>query len=272
MTLTSGAVALLLAGAAVTDPAAPPPPPPPPVAAPPAPPPAPPPSPAPAMGKDPAALAAVRRLADRIERARTFSFRSHVAFEFPTPAGPLATFHTEAKVAVRRPDGLAASRTGDLAEFRFAYDGASMTAYGAAGQRWGTTAAPPTLDALLGAAAEQGGLSFAADELLVADPYAAITKDLSGAVLVGRPTVGGRPTDHVLLTSDGLQLELWIDVATSLPAREVVVYTDLPSRPHYSIEYLDWKVDPKLDDKTFTLPKPPGATQVEFRAAAGAFR
>ena len=37
--------------------------------------------------------------------------------------GTLATFFNDYEVAVRRPDGLTAHRSGDLPDFRFAYDG-----------------------------------------------------------------------------------------------------------------------------------------------------
>jgi hypothetical protein len=262
MTLTGIALSLLLAAGAEARAA-----PPPPEAAAQAPLAA-----APAEAKDPAALAAVQRMADRLAAARTFAFKAQVALEFPIPSGPLATYYNEAKISVRRPDGLSASRTGDLPDFRFAYDGKAMVAYDAAGKRWGTTAAPPTIDAMLAAAAEQGNLSFIADELIVADPYAAMTRGLTAAALVGKPKVRGKATEHVVLTSDGLQLELWIDVATALPARAQVVYTDLPARPHFTVDYAEWKVDGRLEGKTFTLPKPAGATQVEFRDAAAAFR
>jgi hypothetical protein len=51
-----------------------------------------------------------------------------------------------------------------------------------------------------------------------------------------------------------------------------VVYLDHPLQPHFSVEFSEWKIDPKLADATFTLPKPKGATEVDFRDAAGAFR
>jgi len=38
------------------------------------------------------------------------------------------------------------------------------------------------------------------------------------------------------------------------------------------VEYAEWKLDPKLSDATFALPKPSGATEVNFRDASGAFR
>jgi hypothetical protein len=84
--------------------------------------------------------------------------------------------------------------------------------------------------------------------------------------------VGGKRVEHLVLSSPGLQVELWIDPATALPARALVVYTDHPLRPHFSVEYSDWRLGAKLPASTFATSRPPGATQVDFRDACGAFR
>ncbi len=256
MTLTSCAITLLLAAGA--DPAAP--------------------SPEPATltvagapALDPAALAAVRKMSDKLSHARTFTFRARVALELPTESGALGTYFTRASVAIRRPDGLAATRGGDLPEMRFAYDGKAMTVLVPGTGKWGSAAAPPTLDDTLVAAFEQGGLSFPADELIVADPYAAITRGMTLAARVVAPP-GAKKTEHVVLAGPELQLELWIDPATDLPSRAAVTYVDHPLRPHFAVEYSDWKIDPALPASTFALPRPPGATDVGFKEASSAFR
>ena len=225
-----------------------------------------------ASERDPAALALVKKMSDRLRGARTMTFRARVALELPVAGGALASFVNGAHVAVRRPDGLAVRRSGDLPEFRFAYDGKAMTAFSPGAGSWGTTAAPPTLDAMLFAAAEQGGLSFPSDEILVTDPFAAITKGATQVAGLGPSTVDGKKTEHILVVSPGLQLELWIDPATALPARVAVVYTDHPRSPHFSSEYFDWQLDRELPASTFALPKPAGVAQVEFRDACSAFR
>ena len=121
-------------------------------------------------------------------------------------------------------------------------------------------------------AGEQGGLSFF-DEALVTDPYAILTRNMTQASLVGQSTVRGKKTDHVVLASPSVELQdFWLDATTGLPARVVAVYADHPLRPHFSVDYFEWKLDQKLPASTFALPRPKGATQVEFRAAAAAFR
>jgi hypothetical protein len=260
MTLTTLSAALLVvlgAGSAATPP---PPPGPPPSAA------------ATAAALDPAALALVKRMSDRLLAARTFTVKGRASLEGPVAGGVLATFYNDYEMTVRRPDGLAARRGGDMPEFRFAYDGKAMTVHVPGKGTWATTGAPATVDAMLVAAGEKGDLDLPFDELLVADPYAAVTKGLTDAVRAGQATVQGKKVEHVVLSSATLRMEYWIDPGTALPARSLVTYLDHPLQPHFLVEYSSWTLDPKLPDSTFALPRPPGATQVDFREAASAFR
>jgi hypothetical protein len=232
----------------------------------------PPPAAATATTKDPAALALLKRMCDRLQAARTFTLRGRASLELALADGTPVTFFNDYDAAVRRPDGLAAHRVGDLPDFRFAFDGKVMAVYVPGTGKWGTASAPSTLDAMLPAADEQGGLNIPFDELLVADPYAAITAGITSAVRAGQPVVKGKTVEHLVLSSAQLHLEYWIDPITALPLRSLVIYADEPLRPHFLVEYAEWKLDPKLPEATFALPKPKGATQVDFRDAASAFR
>jgi len=225
-----------------------------------------------ATAKDPAALALLKRMCDRLQAAKTFTLRGRASLELPVAGGELATFFNDFDIAVRRPDGLATHRVGDLQEFRFAFDGKTMTAYAPGAGRWGTTSAPATIDAMLLAAGEQGGLNMPFDELLVADPYAAVTAGVTEVVHAGQATVQGKKVEHLVLASAQFRVEYWIDPDTALPARSLVVYVDHPLQPHFVVEFGEWKVDPKLPDATFALPKPQGATEVSFSDAASSFR
>jgi hypothetical protein len=224
---------------------------------------------APATAKD---LTLLKRMCDRLAKAKTFTVRGRVSLELPTTGGALATFFIDFDTAVRRPDGLVARRSGDLPEFRFVFDGRAMTVHVPGTGKWGTTSAPATLDAMLPAADEQGDLNMPFDEFLVADPCAAITAGNPEAAWAPQAVVNGKKVEHLVLSSAQLQLEYWIDPATALPARSIAVYLDQPLRPHYVVEFAEWKLDPKLPEGTFALPKPKGATQVDFRDAASAFR
>ena len=222
--------------------------------------------------KDSSAMALLDRMCDRLRAAKTFTVRGQVSLELPVADGILATFFNEYSTAVRRPDGLAARRSGDLADFRFAYDGKAMAVYVPGKGMWGTTSAPATLDAMLPVAGEEAGLNMPFDELLVSDPYTAITAGVTKAVLTKPATIKGKKVEHLVLWSPQLRIEYWIDPSTALPARSLVVYVDQPLQPHFLVEYAEWKLDPELPASTFALPKPKGATQVDFREAASEFQ
>jgi hypothetical protein len=229
-------------------------------------------APAAASAKDPAVMSLLKRMCDRLQTARTLTVRGRASLELPVTGGEVGTFFNDFDISVRRPDGLSARRRGDLSEFRFVFDGRSMTVFVPSLGKWGTTKAPPTIDAMLPAAGEQGGLNMAFDELLVADPYAAITSGLTDAVSAGQAIIQGKKVEHLVLSSPQLRVEYWIDPATTLPARSLVVYVDHPLRPHFVVEYAEWKLDAKLPENTFALPKPQGVTEVDFRDAASTFR
>jgi hypothetical protein len=225
-----------------------------------------------ATAKDPAAVALLKRMCDRLQAARTFTVKGQVSLELPMADGTLATFFNDYETAVRRPDGLSAHRSGDMPDFRFAYDGKSMTVLVPSEGKWGSMSAPATLDAMLPAAGEHGGLSLPFDELVVANPYAAITSGVTEVVSAGPATVRGKKVEHVVLSGPALRVEYWIDPGTALPARALVVYVDHPLRPHFMVEFAEWKLDAALAPATFTLSRPPGAAEVSFRDAAGSFR
>jgi hypothetical protein len=229
-------------------------------------------APKPATASASAPTALLQKMCNRIQAAKTFTVRGEVSLELPVAEGTLATFFNEYETSVRRPDGLAARRAGDLPDFRFAYDGKSMTVLVPAQGRWGTTAAPPTLDAMLPVAGEEGGLNMPFDEFLVADPCAAITAGVTQIRMTRPVRIRGKKVEHLVLSGPRIRIEYWIDPATALPARALVVYVDDPQQPHFQVEFAEWKLDPKLPASTFSLPRPKDAKQVDFREAAGEFQ
>lgn len=222
--------------------------------------------------EDSGGMALLTRMCARLKAARTFTIRGRASLELPVADGTLATFFNDYDMSVRRPDGLAAHRVGDLPDFRFTYDGKAMTVLVPGKSVWATTGAPPTLDAMLPVAGEQAGLNMPFDEFLVADPCAAITAGITQLVVTTPATIRGKKVEHLVLSGPRIRIEYWIDPATALPARALVVYVDEPQQPHFQADIAEWRIDPKLPASTFALPRPKGATQVDFREAASEFQ
>jgi hypothetical protein len=231
-----------------------------------------PPAKAAAPAKNPDVLGLLNKMCDRIKAAKTFTVRGLVSIELPVGENKLATYFNDYEFSVRRPDGLMAHRWGDMPDLRFVYDGKSMTALDTPAGKWGTTSAPATIDAMLPVADAQGGINMPFDEFLVADPCPAITAAVTEAVMAMPAVIKGKKVEHLVLSGPTIRLEYWIDPATLLPVRAIVVYLDDALRPHFQAEVTEWKLDPKLPASTFALPKPKGATEVDFREATSQFR
>ena len=82
----------------------------------------------------------------------------------------------------------------------------------------------------------------------------------------------GKKVEHLVLSSPELRVDYWIDSDTALPGRSLVVYVDHPLRPHFMVEYAEWKLNVELPPATFTLSRPTGAAELPFRDAASSFR
>jgi hypothetical protein len=102
--------------------------------------------------------------------------------------GQFVTLFSTVEVALKRPDRLRARLSGEAPSFDFYFDGTTASAYAPATNVYSTVQAPPTIDAMLPAMEDETGIRIVSAPLLVSDPYAMLTRDLSSGVVVG-PTV-----------------------------------------------------------------------------------
>ena len=91
---------------------------------------------------------------------------------------------------MQRPDKLRILMPGDGPASEFYYDGKTMIAYAPAENLAAVADAPPTIDAALKAAYDKAAIFYPFTDLLVADPYAALTDGRDARVL--HRSVGGR--------------------------------------------------------------------------------
>ena len=92
-------------------------------------------------------------------------------------------------------------------------------------------------------------------DLVVADPYGDLARDLRLAFFIGRThSVGGVETDMIAYATDEVFVQAWIGVEDRLPRRFRAIYLTDGGNLRHEMELSGWKVDPKLPASTFTLP------------------
>jgi hypothetical protein len=213
------------------------------------------------------ALALLKAASDRLAAARTLQFTATVGYEYPSALGPPIVYTTRSEVALQRPDKLRVITLGDGPASEFYYDGKTITAYAPAQNLVAVAAAPPTIDAALAFAMDSADIYYPFTELIMADPYQDITRDLKLAFYIGQSKeVGGTTTDMVAYANDYVFIQIWIGAEDKLPRRVRAVYAEDPLWLRHDLELSDWKVDAALPADAFATAKAATAKPMEFGA------
>jgi hypothetical protein len=215
--------------------------------------------------KDPRALDLLKKMSERLAAAKSFTVRARDIVPMVGPNGQWISLIGSVHVALERPNKLLVERGGDLAPMDFYYDGRTLTLYAPAEKLYAETQAPSTIDAMLHGAFDYAEHDFPYIEVLLSDPYTAMTQDLTGALYVGESTIDGVKTEHVALTSTGVDWEIWIDAQDNLPRVVFAKYVQIEKVPTVLTEMYDWKLNPQIPAATFVFEKAPEAQKIEYK-------
>lgn len=214
---------------------------------------------------EPAAMAIVKAMADKLAAAKTMSFTAFTIFESPDRTGLPLAYTTLSQVIVQRPNKLKVISPGDGPRTEFYYDGKTVNAYEPAAKLVATVDAPDTIDAMLRAAFQRAAIYFPFTDLVVSDPMAAIAENLRVAFVVGKSTVvDGVTTDIVVLVGKFAHVQLWIGSDDKLPRMARAIFLEDPARYRHTVMFSDWKIDPPLGADTFAFTAPAGTIRIPF--------
>ncbi|WP_223636111.1 DUF2092 domain-containing protein [Corallococcus sp. EGB] len=217
---------------------------------------------------DPQAQRILRQMSDFLGAQREFSVRTEGSLDELLDSGQKVQLQRAGDVRVQRPNRLRVDRAGDLARLHLFYDGQRLTLYGERSNAYATTPALSTLDATLDMASQRLGVDAPGSDLLVSNPYAALTEDVCSGRYLGQSKVDGVPVHHLAFRNrDGVDWELWVeDGPRPLPRKYVITSRDLPGAPQYSVRLSNWNLSPQFTPELFQFTPPRDAVRVSFLA------
>lgn len=222
----------------------------------------------PAPGKmvlEPRAMELLKAASERLAAAKSMSFTAVASYEYPSQLGPPIQYTVQYDVAMQRPDKLRVIIPGDGPASEFYYDGKTMTAFAPAENLVAVADAPPTIDGALKAAFQQADIYYPFTDLLVADPYAALTDGAILAFYIGPSgTVGGVKTDMVAWANRDVFLQIWIGAEDKLPRRVRAIYRDDPANLRHQLELSNWQIDGVIPAEAFASEKAKSANAMKF--------
>jgi len=218
---------------------------------------------------EPRAMDLLKATSAKLAAAKSMSFTAVVGYEYPSKLGPPLVYSTRYDVTMQRPDKLRIIIPGDGPASEYYYDGKTATAYAPAENLAAVADAPPTIDEALDAAFKNAGIFFPFEDLLVKDPYTALTKGVILAYYIGTSSViGGVKTEMVAWASNDVHLQIWIGADDKLPRRVRAIFRADPLALRHQVDYSDWKLDPQLAPDTFMSAKAASAGRMAFAAPA----
>ena len=220
---------------------------------------------------EPKAMDLLKATSARLAAAKSMSFTATVGYEFPSKLGPPIAYTMRYDVTMQRPDKLKILMPGDGPASEFYYDGKAMMAYAPVENLVAVADAPPTIDAALVAAYRTAAIFFPFTDLLVADPYVALTDGAILAFYIGPSgVVGGVATDMVAWANKDVFLQIWIGVDDKLPRRVRAIYAADPLQLRNELDLSNWKLDAAIAPDMFVSQKAQAAQRIAFANPAPA--
>lgn len=216
---------------------------------------------------EPRAVELLRSMSQRLAAAKTLQFTAVASYEYPSRLGPPIVYTLRYDVALQRPHQLKVVVPGDGPAFEFTFDGKEMVAFAPAENLVAVADAPPTIEGALQKAFDSAAIYFPFTDLLLPDPYGAISADAILAYVVGPSAiVGGVPTDMVVWANNEVFLQLWIGADDHLPRRIRAQFRADPRGLRHDLELSQWQLDGTLSAETFSTAKAKAGQPMAFAA------
>jgi hypothetical protein len=218
---------------------------------------------------EPRAMDLLKAVSTKLAAAKSMSFTATVGYEYPSKLGPPIVYTTRYDVTMQRPDKLRILMPGDGPASEFYYDGKAMIAYAPAENLAAVADAPPTIDAALKVAYDTAAIYYPFTDLLVSDPYVALTNGAILAFYIGPSgIVGGTKTDMVAWANNDVFLQIWIGADDKLPRRVRAIYRMDPAGLRHEMELTNWQLDGAIAPDAFASQKAQAAGRIAFVSPA----
>ena len=170
---------------------------------------------------------------------------------------------------MRRPNGVYAESHNERVARGLWYDGKTVTIYNRQANFYGVVPAPDTIDKTLDVIEEKFGMSLPLADLIDADMYAGVTKNIRRGDYLGRQSVnGGCACHHLAFVQDNIDWEMWVqDGRAPVVCKFVITYKDEDLAPQFTATLSDWNFDAHLPDYAFVFTPPLNAAKIDVLPA-----
>ncbi|MBE2261635.1 MAG: DUF2092 domain-containing protein [Burkholderiaceae bacterium] len=196
--------------------------------------------------------------------SKAFSVTADISNEFITVDAQKLQLNSQSTVLVERPGRFYATRKGRFADVEMFFDGSKLTVYGAGLNGYLQQDVSGTIDKAVLALEARSGMSMPGADLLLSDPYAALTGGVTSSGYYGTAWIGGVKAHHLAFRTPTVDWQIWVkDGDQPLPLKYVITSKRLAGAPEYSVVLSNWNLKPAIAADRFKFVPPKGATNLK---------
>ena len=223
--------------------------------------------PAPPVAETVDAAQTLRLMSDTLGRARQLTFKARRQLDAALVEGTNIAESTDIEVAVSRPRMVRARVVSPAGVRRFYADGQSISLLDETMKLYATVSVSGTIDEVVDTLDEQYGFTPPLAEFVLNDPYQKFSKQIQSSVYRGKETVNGVECDHLSLTGEIADADVWVSRADHLPQRFLATFKDRDGSPQLKVDFSDWNLAATLEESAFTFDPPKDAARITMAAA-----
>jgi hypothetical protein len=184
--------------------------------------------PAPTMAADADRL--LKEMGHYVGSAEHFTFHADVTFDHVLPTGQKLQFMAIQDVALQRPNGVYIEWSSDLGARQFWYDGKQVTLYDPESAFYGTSIAPPDIDAMLDKLITQLNFNPPLADFLYSDPYKSVHDTIQYGFTTGDAEINGRTCVGLAFVGEHIDWQIWVDTGPQpVPCKLIITYKRVKS-------------------------------------------
>ena len=217
-----------------------------------------------AEGINPDADEILRSMSKYLAGTKAFSVSADIGNEIITTDGQKLQLNSRAELLVERPSRFHITRQGKFADAALFYDGAKLTLHGKTLNAYVQKDVAGTLDDAIRALEQGTGLNLPGADLLLSDPYKALTSGVTSSGYYGKAYVGGVETHHLAFRTPKVDWQIWVKAGDEpLPMKYVITTKWMTGAPQYSVQLSNWNTKPVIAASRFKFVAPKGAEKLE---------
>lgn len=217
-----------------------------------------------AEGVNPDADEILQSMSRYLADTKAFSVSADISNEIITLEGQKLQMNSHSDLQFERPSRFYVSKQSGSADVELFYDGARLTLLGKTANAYVQKDVAGTIDDAIHAIERGTGLSMPGADLLIANPYAALSSGVTSSGYYGTAYVGGVECHHLAFRTAKVDWQIWVKSGNQpLPMKYVITTKWLTGAPQYSVQLNNWNTKPVIAANRFKFVAPKGAVKLD---------